>query len=533
MEILRKPSFTLMSAGALALISVTWGAPPTLDSLRLPVLSARLVAPRVQGSCFAGLSEPDLATRFAASLKTSGRMRLDSSSTSLLRLRMDTADGLCDLSLDYQDGVGQASARATLARGQTVAATDVLYRLASQLTQALAKDRAAVLDVRTTPTGAQVWLSGVEVGKTPAHLEWLRPGSLTLRIGAPGWTEASEILNVSAGQNLAIDRSLARSSQWADSVRHAIAAQHRDSLWKEAQLRPAKDLSELFDRLAQPVESGSRWAVAILPFDVRGPKPDGYDPGVMAAEFGVSRWSGDGRFVLVERAGVNRLLQEQAFAQSGAVSDSGAAQMGKLAAAKFLVTGTVQVTNGMQVFTARMVSVETGELISAATAEKPSADVEAAYREALGEKGQLSSTLYRSLVGPGWGQFYTGHPVHGALALGATVASIGFAVWAWSDYSGKDDILKRYRAGDQSLAIANDVGGNIWTQNAEIARTDRNSAATTFLLSLGAVGVVWAVNLADAAILGEIESTRIRSKYFAFVPTPVVRPEGLALAWRF
>jgi len=459
-------------------------------------------------------------------------LRPDSSSNAMLRLRLDTADGLCDLALSLQDDAGQASVRLALAPGQVVAGSDVLERLVSQLTQSVVKERGGVLELATTPPGATVRLAGLDAGVTPLRLEGLAPGAMALSLSLPEWSEVAETLQVQAGQNLTIQRKLERSSEWLESKRSAGIAGHRDSVWNAARAKPAKDLGELFDRLAFPVAAGSRAPVAILPFDVQGAQDGSYNPGIMAAEYGVARWSADTRFVVLERQGVSKLLAEQAFAQSGATSDSGAARMGKLAAAKYLVTGTVSVADGKQVFAARLVSVETGEIVSAAVAEKPSMDMEALYREALGEKGQLSASVYRSLVGPGWGQFYTGHPVHGCISLGAVAASIAFATVTYLDYADKDDVLQKFRKHDPSTAIP-DEEFDAWQARAEVARSDKNDAGTMLGISLGVVGVAWVANVVDAAILGHLESGRIQAKYFAYVPTPLVRPEGLALAWRF
>ncbi len=375
-------------------------------------------------------------------------------------------------------------------------------------------------------------MGGIEAGVTPLRVEGLTPGVLGIAFTHPEWSDMADTLLVQAGQNLALNRTLERSADWLEAKRRADLAARRDSVWSAARTAPAKDLSELFDRLAAPVAAGSRSAVAILPFDVQGSQEGSYNPGLMAAEYGVARWSTDPRFAVVERAGVSKLLAEQAFAQSGAVSDSGAAQMGRLAAAKLLVTGTVSVADGKQVFAARLVDVETGAILSAAVSEKPSADMEALYRESLGEKGQMSAAVYRSLVGPGWGQFYTGHPVQGTVALLGTLGAIGFATWAYIDYADKDDQLQKFRKHDPSTARP-DESFEAWLERAEAARADKNDAGTMLGISFGVVGAVWALNVVDAAILGHLESKRIKAKYFAYVPTPVVRPEGVTLAWRF
>lgn len=502
-------------------------------SVRLGAVAVRPVLPRVAGNaCLDGFTDASLLERFQAALDASLQFRSDSSSTVLLRLRAAKVDDQCDVVLDFQDEQGQASARLTLLPGEKASEGDALGRLVGQMAQTFRKERGASLDLSTTPSGATVLLDGAEASVTPLRLDGLAPGPIPLTIALDGYVAISETLSTKVGQNLTVSRTLERSAEWRDSVRRAELAGRREQVWSAARDNPAKDLSDLYDRLALPVAPGSRAPVAILPFDVQGQADASYDPGRMAAEYGVARWSADPRFAVVERAGVSKLLAEQAFAQSGAASDSGAARMGLLVSAKYLVTGTVSVADGKQVFAARLVSVETGEILSAAVSEKPSEDVDALYREALGEKGQMSAAVYRSLVGPGWGQFYTGHPVQGTIALLGVAGAIGFATWAYMDYTDKDDDLQKFRKHDPAT-LREGESGEQWIERAEAARMDANDAGTMLGISFGVVGGVWLLNVVDAAILGHLESSRIKAKYFTYVPTPMVRPEGLTMAWRF
>jgi TolB-like protein len=502
------------------------------DSLFSPPLVARAVLPPPKGRCWGALDQPTLVERLARAADSTRSLRVDKSGTATLRLRMTAADGLCDLSLEIQDGSAQVSSRVTFPQEQPLSGSDALERGVAQLARSIAKERGGLLDIATVPSGATIRVDGWEAGVSPLRLEGLAPGARTLSFSLADWADAAETLQVQAGLEQSVSRTLERSSEWLEARRVADAAARRDSLWNAAHAAPASGLAELYDRLAAAVPHGSKVSVAILPFDVAGKRGGSYDPGVMAAEFGIARWSADPRFSVVERAAVSKLHAEQAFAQSGAASDSAAAGMGRLATAKLLVTGTVTDTDGRQAFTARLVDVETGSILSAAVSEKSAEDMDALYRDALGEKGQLSGAVYRSLVGPGWGQFYTGHPVHGSVALLGVLGSIGFATWAYLDYADKDDVLQKFRKHDPATARKGESLDD-WIERAETARAEYNDASTMFGVSLGVVGGAWLLNVVDAAILGHLESTRVKARYYACIPVPVVRPEGLALAWRF
>lgn len=298
------------------------------------------------------------------------------------------------------------------------------------------------------------------------------------------------------------------------------------------QPRTARALDGLYTQLLAVDLGPDRPAVAILPFTTTGSGKVGYDAGTMAAEYGAVRLAKDDRVRLVDRANVNELLKEQALTLSGVATDSGAVQAGKILSVRYLITGSVLVEGRTQTVSVRMTSVETGAVVSAALATLDAGGMEDLYRSAIGERDQLSASLYRSAVGPGWGQFYTGHPVHGSLALVATLGTLGWVGWSVSDFRDKDDRLSRFRDKDVATVVPGE-SAEAWASRAEGARKDRNDASERVTVSLLALGGVWIANLLDAGLLGYADSRRIRSEYFSLAPVPVATPDGLALAWRF
>lgn len=516
---------------ATSLLSAGLHASP-LDSLLVPPAVVRLVLPESPGSCFAGLDREGLAIRLGDAIDSSEWLRLDSAASEPLSLAYDRDAGECGLSLTLvRDSTDSIVAHAGVPAGETVASSDVLERLVWQISQDLGA-RTGSWTFATDPPGAKVLLAGLEAGATPLRVAGLRPGRVPVRIEAHGWNEVSGTLTVVPGESRSWGRSLERSRAWLDSVRHEELAVRSDSVWKDARAHPSRDLPELFDRLALGIATDPWVSVAILPFDVLGGHEDDYDPGTMAAEYGLARWKRDPRFVVLRREAVRRFVKSGAFGKTGSVSDSATAEMGKSLAARYMVTGAIKVAAGKTVLGARMVSVRTGEVVSAAVAEIPTADAEDLYREALGEKGRLQAVVSRSVLVPGWGQLHAGRPVHAGIAFGAVAASLGFAVWAYADYADKDDELQRFRDRDLSTVVEGEERGG-WWRRAEAARIARNDAASLFGLSLFLAGGAWIGNVVDAGIIGWMESRRILPKYYAFVPSPVARPDGLSLAWGF
>ncbi len=66
---------------------------------------------------------------------------------------------------------------------------------------------------------------------------------------------------------------------------------------------------------------------------------------------------------IVERRELNRILQEIELGESGAVDRATAAEAGRLVGARYMVFGSITDLFGEVILTARVVSVETGELI--------------------------------------------------------------------------------------------------------------------------------------------------------------------------
>ena len=505
---------------------------PVSSSLRLPPAHLSLVPPHVLHGCLDSLDTASLTQGLTALASQSGAFEISTNTKGFLRLSVDSSSGLCHLNAFVQEEDVLLESHRLLAPGEKVSVSS-WDGLLTELSRSWLARKSARLEVSTTPSGIDVYLSGKFAGKTPLTLASLMPGTVPLHLIASGWNDIRDTLRLEGGALLHRDYALTRSQAWLDSVHRAEIAHRRDSIWTAARSTPTQALPDLFARLARISLPAGRQSVAVLPFQSSGTKSGGYDPGVMAAEYGVAYFTKNPRFTVVERDGLNWLLKEQALALSGAVSDSGAAVAGRLVAARYLVTGTVTTTGRTQSFAARLVDVETGEIVSAAVATVGNDGLEELYRTAIGERGQLSGSLYRSAVGPGWGQFYTGHPVHGGVALGAALASLGFVGWSYADYLSKDDDYKKFRNHDVSTVVPGESADQ-WLARAEHARSARNDAATQINVSLAVLGGVWVANLVDAGILGYQESRRIKAEYFSWAPTSVeARPDGVRLSWRF
>ncbi|HCE69638.1 MAG: hypothetical protein A2X82_20015 [Geobacteraceae bacterium GWC2_55_20] len=104
--------------------------------------------------------------------------------------------------------------------------------------------------------------------------------------------------------------------------------------------------------------------IAVLDFQQQG-KFEIEDIGKFAAEWLTTSLVETGRFDIVERRLLQKLLEEQKIGISGVIDQNSASKLGKVLGVKTVVTGTVLCFGGIIEINARLISVETGSIIAA------------------------------------------------------------------------------------------------------------------------------------------------------------------------
>ncbi len=188
-------------------------------------------------------------------------------------------------------------------------------------------------------------------------------------------------------------------------------------------------------------------------------------------------------FLVVERAGIDRLMRENVLAQMGVLDEATVAEMGKMLGAESVVLGSVTSAGPSYVVTARLVDVASAKTVSSARAKVDKASMIALSSDSVVIRSS-SGAVFRSALIPGWGQFYNQAPVKGSVlsvvglgTLGAAVTSMALGQMAYSDYSNNTaETVPR-------LEVANEhrVRGN---------------------LLLGAFALTWVTSVLDAWING-------------------------------
>lgn len=103
---------------------------------------------------------------------------------------------------------------------------------------------------------------------------------------------------------------------------------------------------------------------AVIPFAARGIAEK--EAAILSDRFS-AELAQTNRFRLIERELTDRILAEQGLQQTGTISDSSAVQVGKLLGAEQIIGGSISKLGSAYSLSARLINVETGVVLRAAT----------------------------------------------------------------------------------------------------------------------------------------------------------------------
>lgn len=252
-------------------------------------------------------------------------------------------------------------------------------------------------------------------------------------------------------------------------------------------------MRKLADRIAEgfsKLPGSARYRrLAVLPFSDLGEESKKRQIGAIVTAELATDLRRDHNLLLVERSQLNRVIDEMKL-QSAVADDPG--QTGKLAAladAQALVIGSVAEAGDQYLVNARVVASETGQTLAAESAHVQAAGLVAVASDAVVLRSR-SGAIFRSVLIPGWGQFYNRQAWKGYAFLGGEVALFGSALAfhfagnsAYSQYEKKTS-----RA---------DLGADPSSEAAALySKATSRYQVRNGLLIAGAV--VWVLNIVDA-----------------------------------
>ena len=105
--------------------------------------------------------------------------------------------------------------------------------------------------------------------------------------------------------------------------------------------------------------------IAVLDFQIQGGRNDNPDMGKIVAEWFITALVQEGRFDVIERRLLEKVIEEQKIGVSGLVDESSASKLGKVLGAKIVITGTVLEFQNVLEVNARILEVESSSIIAA------------------------------------------------------------------------------------------------------------------------------------------------------------------------
>lgn len=135
---------------------------------------------------------------------------------------------------------------------------------------------------------------------------------------------------------------------------------------------------------------GSRLAMAVLPFDIKG---DAQSLTISVTDKLVTQLVNLRRFKVMERAALEKVLKEQKLQASGIVDEKTAVNVGKIAGADAIVIGDVNVAGGVTTVSARVIDTETSETIVAKEEQAPGAGIDDVEKTV----GRVAIDIYNEL----------------------------------------------------------------------------------------------------------------------------------------
>ncbi len=113
--------------------------------------------------------------------------------------------------------------------------------------------------------------------------------------------------------------------------------------------------------------------IAVLDFQMQGKQYQNKDMGAIVAEWLITALVKEGRFDVVERRLLQKVLQEHQLAMSGVVDDSSISELGQILGVKIIISGAVLHFQNIMEVNARIIDVSNGSIIAAESVKSSSA----------------------------------------------------------------------------------------------------------------------------------------------------------------
>ncbi|MBF0118659.1 MAG: hypothetical protein HQK79_07465 [Desulfobacterales bacterium] len=113
--------------------------------------------------------------------------------------------------------------------------------------------------------------------------------------------------------------------------------------------------------------------VAVLDFQTQGQGFESSDMGKIVAEWLITALVKEGRFEVIERRMLEKIIEEQKLMMSGMLDETSATKIGKLLGVRAIITGSVMKLQDFMEVNARIIDVENASIIAAENVKSSSA----------------------------------------------------------------------------------------------------------------------------------------------------------------
>mgnify|MGYP000097200160 FL=1 len=234
--------------------------------------------------------------------------------------------------------------------------------------------------------------------------------------------------------------------------------------------------------------------VAVLSFETTEGRTEARDLGEAAAILINQNLISVPNISVVEREKLEDIIEEIGLSQTGLTSDE--IEVGNLLNVQFLIAGAVADLGNRFLLAARFINVETGNVLQSASVEIPSNSFLSISSELVMIKKYPITAAFRSMILPGWGQFYNDKPRKGSIILGSELLMAASTISSYILYKQSKDAYDR--------STQRDVASDNYSEMEKYAQIN--------WVSLGVMGGIWLVAIVDSYIDARNQIKQFRSK---------------------
>ena len=234
--------------------------------------------------------------------------------------------------------------------------------------------------------------------------------------------------------------------------------------------------------------------VAVLSFETTEGRTEARDLGEAAAILINQNLISVPNISVVEREKLEDIIEEIGLSQTGLTSDE--IEVGNLLNVQFLIAGAVADLGNRFLLAARFINVETGNVLQSASVEIPSNSFLMISSELVMIKKYPITAAFRSMIFPGWGQFYNDKPRKGSIILGSELLMAASTISSYILYKQSKDAYDR--------STQRDVASDNYSEMEKYAQIN--------WVSLGVMGGIWLYAIVDSYVDDRNQIKQFRSK---------------------